>query len=443
MVIVSLAALMLGQIYGTGEIRRDFAAGKTDAVLMLPPDPVCGARARETVWTGDGAGLVALRSDSDTTPKDLVLALSGAKPTPDMLARAKPKEELVYWNLATRKARTLLTLDPQAHYIEDIRPLFGSDRIILQSTDRASGPNGEVNSSESVTLLATGGGVNVTLSSSSPSLSVGYDVSPARPLGFVWTQSRDSKGMATRFFGPSGRLSTPLTVPAGAHVTFGKDGAPVLIANAKDSEGKRILQARTVNPTTLALGPVFNVGRDFFEDEKKATDLRTEDEDDRLKITEGPTLLLAVPGGKPEERGIITTDGKDALLSPNGDAVAYRHQGAVMVRRLIRLPRKAFDDARLAALKTLAISNAKQAATALILYANDCDDNYPSQGDYDKIAPYLKNNAIMDAFSYTFHGGSVAGIEKPADTELGYVAGPGGRAVAYADGHVVWVPDRP
>ena len=91
------------------------------------------------------------------------------------------------------------------------------------------------------------------------------------------------------------------------------------------------------------------------------------------------------------------------------------------------------------------MSNAKQAALALIMFANDTDDTYPSQ-DVDlrgKLGPYLKDPSLLDKFTYTFAGGSANSIDRPAETQIGYVSGPGGRAVAYADGHVKWIPDAP
>jgi hypothetical protein len=42
---------------------------------------------------------------------------------------------------------------------------------------------------------------------------------------------------------------------------------------------------------------------------------------------------------------------------------------------------------------------------------------------------------------YTFGGGSLASIDAPAETIIGYVTGPGGRAAIYADGHVKWQND--
>ena len=262
-------------------------------------------------------------------------------------------------------------------------------------------------------------------------------------MGYFLTQSPADKTIVARFFGPTGRLSNPLSLPPRAFVSFGKDGNPVVVAHAKSADGTRTLQVRTVNPITLALGPVFTVGTGYFEEEGKTSDLQFEEVAGQIDGANAPAILLTVLGGKPEERGVVTTDGNGPLLSPKENAVAYGHGGAVMVRRLVRVPRKAFEDARLAALRAVAVSNAKQAALGLLMYANDYDDNFPPPGDYDKIYPYLKDRSIMNAFNYTFGGGRQTEIESPAETEIGYVVGPGGRAVAYADGHAKWISDAP
>ena len=51
----------------------------------------------------------------------------------------------------------------------------------------------------------------------------------------------------------------------------------------------------------------------------------------------------------------------------------------------------------------------------------------------------MKNRDLMNDFNYTFKGGDLANVEDPANTELGFVVGPGGRAVVYVDGHAKWV----
>jgi len=43
-------------------------------------------------------------------------------------------------------------------------------------------------------------------------------------------------------------------------------------------------------------------------------------------------------------------------------------------------------------------------------------------------------------FSFALSGEKLSSITNPADTILGYVTGPGGRAIIYVDGHVKWEP---
>ena len=65
----------------------------------------------------------------------------------------------------------------------------------------------------------------------------------------------------------------------------------------------------------------------------------------------------------------------------------------------------------------------------------------------DAAGPYLKNPSVFEnpgtgdnGFVYSYGGPTgLAQITSPATTQLGYVSGPGGRAIIWADGHVTWV----
>ncbi len=76
------------------------------------------------------------------------------------------------------------------------------------------------------------------------------------------------------------------------------------------------------------------------------------------------------------------------------------------------------------------------------MFASDSDDVLPGQEGWEaRVGPYCSDKDLLRRFNYTFKGGNMANIENPASTELGYILGPGGRAVAYCDGHVKWVPN--
>lgn len=130
------------------------------------------------------------------------------------------------------------------------------------------------------------------------------------------------------------------------------------------------------------------------------------------------------------------------LLGGNGTFVVYQDGGALLVRDIKEVDTNLAKQMNLAALKAKAISEAKQSALALILYASDMDDVLPgAEGWEDKVNPYALNRDMLKNFNYTFRGGNLGSVTDPATTELGFTMGPGGRAVAYIDGHVRWIPN--
>jgi hypothetical protein len=78
-----------------------------------------------------------------------------------------------------------------------------------------------------------------------------------------------------------------------------------------------------------------------------------------------------------------------------------------------------------------------------MMFASDHDDTFPSANDPISAAllPYLKNEGLFQNFTYTFGGGKLSDIAAPNEQVLGNVLGPGGKAIIYADGHVVWEAD--
>jgi len=152
------------------------------------------------------------------------------------------------------------------------------------------------------------------------------------------------------------------------------------------------------------------------------------------------TLWLSSPIETFHSDMLLTADSKQSELSPTGDAVYYVDGGVAKVRPLVQLTddqkRDLFD-----ALKKEAISNAKQCALGLLMYSNDADDLLPPGGGFEFVEPYIKNDDVMADFVYAPPSELNTGkIGNPATTMIGYINGPGGQAIAYADGHVVWVP---
>ena len=84
------------------------------------------------------------------------------------------------------------------------------------------------------------------------------------------------------------------------------------------------------------------------------------------------------------------------------------------------------------------------------MYAQDYDETYPPADGHatQVLRPYLKNDEVFNApgtdapgFVYTYTGGPMKSIASPSTQEVGYLSGPGGRAVIFADGHAKWQSD--
>jgi prepilin-type processing-associated H-X9-DG protein len=144
-----------------------------------------------------------------------------------------------------------------------------------------------------------------------------------------------------------------------------------------------------------------------------------------------------------------------SLLLPDASAVLYRSGDVLFAVPLRRYPKAAFLDARRQAQQAAAMSNAKQIGMALMMYTQDYDQTYPAANPDigQQIAPYLRDTDLLNllnspvtgapGFVYTYAGGPLSSVTDPASTQLGYMAGPGGRAVIFADGHVEWKEAQP
>ena len=149
---------------------------------------------------------------------------------------------------------------------------------------------------------------------------------------------------------------------------------------------------------------------------------------------------------KPMESGLIP---KSTKLGPDegriefsnqSDIVVYQDAGSLLFRVIQPVDPATAKKLGLDMIKRKLLSKAKQVGTGFMIYGSDNDDVLPgAEGWENKLMPYMKNRDLMNDFNYTFKGGDLANVEDPANTELGFVVGPGGRAVVYVDGHAKWV----
>jgi hypothetical protein len=150
----------------------------------------------------------------------------------------------------------------------------------------------------------------------------------------------------------------------------------------------------------------------------------------------------------PEDSGLIPKSTKlgpaDGRIefSNKGDIVVYQDAGSLLFREIQPIDPALAKKLGLDIVKKKLLSKAKQVGLGFIIYGSDNDDVLPgAEGWEAKLMPNMKNRDIMNDFNYTFKGGDLNGVEDPSGTELGFVVGPGGRAVVYLDGHAKWIPN--
>lgn len=155
-----------------------------------------------------------------------------------------------------------------------------------------------------------------------------------------------------------------------------------------------------------------------------------------------PTLWLKNPKnpGPATSQVQVASDVNDCWMSPDLSNIAFLSHGKLFASEIVRMDLAAFAKAKEQAEISEALSNAKQVATAVMIYSADYDDAMPlKDGFSDSVMPYIKNQDLLNGFVYTYNGGPLSGLKDPATTEIGYSMTAGGKCVAFADGHVKYI----
>ena len=83
---------------------------------------------------------------------------------------------------------------------------------------------------------------------------------------------------------------------------------------------------------------------------------------------------------------------------------------------------------------------ASQANAQPDIYERDPDEFWETEGR-TRVTWSVPFDTLVEwnlPYAKWYLGGKLNEVNNPAETELGYVTAPGGRAVLYANGHVVW-----
>jgi hypothetical protein len=154
-----------------------------------------------------------------------------------------------------------------------------------------------------------------------------------------------------------------------------------------------------------------------------------------------------VPKAKPKSnliplKALIGPSDGSVRVSNLGEIVIYQDAGSLLLREIKAVDAVQANKLAMQVVRSKLVHQVKQVGLGFIMYASDCDDVFPTtEGWETKLKPYMKDDQLMNGFTYSFAGGNAASVADPANTELGFVVGPGGRAVVYVDGHAKWVPN--
>lgn len=156
------------------------------------------------------------------------------------------------------------------------------------------------------------------------------------------------------------------------------------------------------------------------------------------------SLWIASPKADKDNQCLVASGvEEDNWLSPDLSQIAYVANGKLFASEILKVDLAMFLEAREAAERYSAMSDAKQIATGTMIYSADYDDEMPPvNGFEDSVMPYLKNRELLNGFIYTYNGGPLTGLKDPSNTEIGYKSVSGGRCVAYADGSVRFIKNK-
>jgi hypothetical protein len=257
---------------------------------------------------------------------------------------------------------------------------------------------------------------------------------------FLLAKKADTK-VIIRPDGTRSELLLPSTYLLNATPSVGKDNVPVFAAYS-GSKGNRTFYDLLINPKTgeckFYPHQTFHVSKPNKPNDAGYLLLK------RIGLVEVLKFDDSNQNPDSESRNTLNVCLSDRSSSVNSyeTFLGYLDRGTLICRSITEIPlQKAKDIERQKAIES-AMKDAKNMATATLIYAVDADDVLPPSDGYATIVkPYASDADKIRRFNYTRNGESLSSIENPALKELGFVVGPGGRAQAYCDGSVRWIPD--
>ncbi|MFI5386088.1 MAG: hypothetical protein ACHQ50_08210 [Fimbriimonadales bacterium] len=449
---------------------KDIVLAGDTAYGMLQPLPVV-ANAGGLEWSSDGRFLLVLTMDPGAGNAFEGIVTPQAPDAAEM--------SIVLYSVQGRKASLLWHSTRANAEIGDLKWIEDSDCAVATVTEklRTVDPNDPSPTRQDLIWIDARAATIRTIFSVNQSRgwpNLAFEASPSRPFGLLMLQSppggtispngritataaQGTTSAANPQSGPfgwqveyrtvdaAGAIGRPIAVQSGFFRGWTRDGGSLRVEQPRRMPDGQLLGTDSVldlstgklaPPTAAQNAPVPRIkvpvsvilGNSTLTRQQSKRDVKT-------------AWLVSDSG---DSQAMIAGDALGAELSPTLDAVAYVSQGVALIRPIVKMPKEGYLQGMRAVEKAKIMNQAKQAVLGLIMYSADNDDKFPSsQEDVSKLlGPYVRNNSLLSGFVYTFGGGLATDIKEPANTIVGYILGPGGRANAYADGHVQWQYDQ-
>lgn len=423
--------------------KTDMIFTAKDAVVVMHPVVVTKGKPEKALWSRDGKWIFLESEETKNDAKSLAGHIVG-----DGSAVAEGSETVLSLYGVEKRNQILLSRFPSSwHSLDQIEWLPGN-RMVAFVVQETTAKQREEDSATDVLYVSSTGNGQTTQLLRAPQDGYIEIHTHERARGAVVTliqEAEEGKTSVRAFWlGPDGKLSAPLVMKDGYfgfHWDSKGNGPYLAQRDPTQKDRKAQVSYFLYNFQNGAMTPVEEPNWDAVE--VAPTDFTVKYGASISELSQArvqkKSLWLESRFDSEHKLALVTPQASEYEVSPALDAIYYESQELGMIRMLPRIPK----EAAMKALQALVMRDAKQVGLAMQMYAADYDEEMPiNNGDWmDNVDPYLKNRLVMDGFTYTYSGGNLSELKDPSKTEVGFKAGPGGRAVVYADGSVKWIPD--
>jgi hypothetical protein len=451
------------QLSPTDTVRRSVVTEKT-AYVALPPELVAEPVVTQLSVSSGGHYALAQRLKLQITP-DLL------KPETFLHARPPGEVSLILWDSRAHLSTTVWRGDANEMHIDRLVWMPKAEvAYAVVEQDLQLPPNAPPNEPRSRQILLriapiSGRAETIELGNQANADWLELTPSPTLPLMAVKASHfmngeqtvslalLDERGQfgahAEASYGRNGKSLKGATF---SDVTWSETGQPLIRVTQWKDDGKAAtvawasMDVKTGDLSPLANGPQKPQDRPANEAKPRpAPSLPLRLKSVRVGVKEGETtqstgmLWLESVAKSEQPRMLLSSDSTGGELMARGEMALYQSQGAVWAVPLLPIDRATFLVMKQQAERVATMNKAKQAGLALLMFAEDNDETLPNSDNLaNNLAPYLGDSSVLDGFNYTYPGGPLSDIASPAETVIGSMNGPGGKAIIYADGHVRW-----